>query len=376
MNHVDSQSARNNNNGLRSVVLIILFYVSTCGVASAASEEFEKHPGKESVFFQKEGLTLSRHEGYPEKVFCNSPNKYYIVIVVYDTSHLQRLKVMASTYEEFVAETVIPAIVKMCGDRVNANNMNILLNMFRKGNVTWQDALFFTSRKNGVTYKNYRPGDAKNNLTAEQIAALKPASQIKAEKEYFAKLQSEADAAIKRSHDRKKYGWRCRYGCVTLCNESATTYTIATSHLRWRDEGVGREVEVEGWFKLKPNHCYPPQVKIYWWTYYSVAVISKNGKWTFPRWPVKKALMNGRKKSGMSGVRGFSMCVKKTDKFMRRVPGKFNAIFNKSCPKGYVKVPVNLFTQGREGSDLVNLLGSGGTSPNNRVRSILLPQKP
>ena len=356
-------------------LLISLLSISLCDVASAASADFEKNFNKSNILFKNNHLSIYRSQYQTEKRFCDlDPEKFYHQLdVFYDVPHLQRLKRMGSSYSAFVKEIIIPVIVKKCGNRVNAKNMNIMINLHKIDQVyTPQDTMTFISREKGITYANYTPHEGKNNLTQQQIEALEPA-YFKKQRE---KSYADTIAAMKKSDDRKKYGWRCRYGCVTLCNESATIYTIATSHLRWRDEGAGREVEVEGWFKLKPNQCYPPQTKIYWWTYYSVAVISKNGKWSFPQWPVKKELMDGKKNQGLSGVRKRSMCVKKTDKFMRRVPGKFDAIFNKSCPKGYVKVPVNLFTQGREGINQVNLLGTGGDSSENRVRRILLPQRP
>lgn len=380
MNNLDRQITLNSNKRSRLIFLLLffsLFSVSSYGVAGVVpSAAFEKHFNKNTIVFQKKGLSIYRSPYTSKKEFCNADPKtiYHQLDAFYDSPHLQRLKRMGSSYNVFIKDTVIPAIVKTCGSRVNAKNMNVVISMHKIDQVnTQQDTMYFISREKGITYTNYVPHDAKKNLTQGQIEALAPAYI----KELSDKKYKETIADIERSDYIKKYDWSCRYGCVTLCNDSSETYTIATSHMRWRaEEGGRRQVETEGWFKLKPNHCYPPQMRLYWRTYYSIAIISKNGKWTFPRWPVANDLMSGQKSTGFSGIREHSVCVKKTDKFLRHVPGKYNAAFNKSCPAGYINVPVNLFSQGTAGTDAVHSLGEGATSSRNRVRVILLPESP
>ena len=146
----------------------------------------------------------------------------------------------------------------------------------------------------------------------------------------------------------------CDNGCITLCNKSSKTITIATANpdggMTCAFSGSGCRTNTEGWWTLKPGQCYQPNADLYWSTYYSIAHISSDGKWSYPSWPEDKAVLNGRK--GLSGYSGFSICVKKGPAFRREVRGKPITAFNETCPTGYVKSPVNLYTMGEIDYDL------------------------
>ena len=46
------------------------------------------------------------------------------------------------------------------------------------------------------------------------------------------------------------------------------------------------------------------------------------------------------------------MCVDKKNAFRRKVSGKVIAAFRETCPAGYEKSPVNLYTRAEAGYDL------------------------
>lgn len=147
----------------------------------------------------------------------------------------------------------------------------------------------------------------------------------------------------------------CSDGCVTLCNKSDKTAHIATLHREGGFmcplSGNGCNVEVEGWWRLKPGQCYQPNMGLFWETYYSVVHIS-NGTRTYPTWSRDERLLSGDKYRGLSGHSGYSICVKKYDNFHRKISGKPISAFNETCPVGYEKSKVNLYTRGSVDYDL------------------------
>ena len=184
MNNFGKQVQINSNRISHLKILILLILVSSFSlqnIASAKAKDF----GKDTIIFQKEGLRLHRSQVFSKKQFCSADPRttYHEINVVYDLPHLQRLKRMGSSYKSFVKDTVIPAIVKTCGNQVNAKNLNLILIMHKMDQiVAHQDAMYFISRKNGITYTKYQPGDSRTNLTQQQITALTPAYILKHKK--------------------------------------------------------------------------------------------------------------------------------------------------------------------------------------------------
>ncbi len=150
------------------------------------------------------------------------------------------------------------------------------------------------------------------------------------------------------------YADDCDDGCITLCNNSSKRVTIATANpdggIGCALTGNGCRMNIEGWWNLEPGQCYQPNASLYWSTYYSIANISNDGVWSYPSWPEDKTVLNGSK--GLSGYSGYSICVNKDNSFRREVRGKAISAFNETCPAGYVKSPVNLYTSGEIDYDL------------------------
>ena len=146
----------------------------------------------------------------------------------------------------------------------------------------------------------------------------------------------------------------CDNGCITLCNNSSRKLTIATANpdggMMCAFSGSGCQTNIEGWWNLEPGQCYEPNADLYWSTYYSIVHISPEGEWSYPSWSVDQDVLNGSK--GLSGYSGFSICVNKNSAFRREVSGKPIVAFNETCPTGYVKSPLNLYTTGEIDYDL------------------------
>lgn len=351
------------------------FFLSILLTSHVSSSASSNVYSKDSLILQKEGLRLHHPYYLSRTQWCNYPiTQYHTVAVFYDIPHLQRLELLGSSYNGFVKDVVIPAIVSYCGDSVDAKNINIVLEMYKTASnqdtkepieskpFIW-DGMYFISRPSGITYTKYQPFNATSHLSQDQIQALRPAAQKKAFEaqiqEYrkrIAKQEARDDAARKANNGYNS----CKYGCITLCNKTNKTYTITTAHLqsattRGNKSGIAR-VEIEGWWELKPEQCYKPQAALYWQTYYSIAHKSPNGKWIYPQWDVDQAVLNGSKGKGMSGYRNGFLCIKKSDHFRRFVPGSIKSAFKEACPKGYQKAPVNLFTEGQVDYDLTYTL--------------------
>lgn len=148
----------------------------------------------------------------------------------------------------------------------------------------------------------------------------------------------------------------CNDGCITLCNKSPKTVHIATLHstglFACALSGTGCGVEMEGWWRLKSGECYQPNAALYWETFYSIVHISSNGARAYPSWSKDEALLNGDRSRGLSGYSGYSICVKKNDSFRRKISGRPINAFNETCPAGYEKSKVNLYTRGEVNYDL------------------------
>ena len=141
----------------------------------------------------------------------------------------------------------------------------------------------------------------------------------------------------------------CGDGCMTLCNKTGSTVWIATLHrvggLGCALSGNGCASVTEGWWRLDPGKCFEPDAALFWETYYSVFREAPDGSRVYPQWSQDKAVLSGRKSKGLSGYSGYSMCVDKDNAFRRRISGKPIKAFNETCPSGYVKSPVNLYTR-------------------------------
>ncbi len=300
-----------------------------------------------------------------------------VLDVFYDTLHENRLKRMGGSYVAFVEDIVLPAMREVCGPNIDFTNRYIKItthmiipdksypDVVEDYLVFRWDLLTFKVEKSGVVYTSYEPlsSGANMHLSRDQIIALTPAFQKKAQvarmqviRDRIAKRKARDDAARKANNGRNS----CKYGCITLCNKTNKTYTIATAHMqssttRRNESGIAR-VEIEGWWELKPDQCYKPQAALYWQTYYSIAHKSPNGKWVYPQWNVDQAVLDGSKGKGMSGYRNGSMCIKKSDHFRRHLPGKIKSALKEVCPKGYLKAPINLFTEGQADYDLTYTL--------------------
>ncbi len=357
--------------------LLLFFLLSTNHAVSNASSSAY---GKNSLIFQKEGIMLHRPYFLSQEQWCNTDpkNAYHEVTVFYDAPHPQRLEVLGESYNDFVNDVVIPAIVNDCGGAVSSDNINIILSMYKMtsnnseplvepSNLLW-DIMFFISRPSGVTYTKYDPREARLHLSPEQIRALTPGYILEnmAKNKQTAKQRAEAEAARKKriaerlaaqaDADRKANFDDCKHGCITLCNKSDRIYTIATAHLRSayaRGNTFGTDmVEIEGWWQLKPGQCYNPQAALYWQTYYSIAHKSSSGKWIYPQWDVDPAVLDGSKWKGMSGYRDATICIKKSGHFRRHLAGDITSAFKEVCPPGLQKAPVNLFTVGQVDYDV------------------------
>jgi len=353
-----------------SDIIKVMLFLSLLLVSSASNSAPAKSFGKDTLILEKEGLRLHRQYVFSRSQWCNSDPKttYNEIAVFYNAPHLKRLELMGPSYTDFVNNVVIPAIVNYCDGSVDAKNINIILLMYKMvskhpkeviepSNPLW-DSMMFISRPSGITYAKYDPREARRHLSQDQIRALTPASELKAieagmqaRRAETARALAEADAARKANNGYNS----CKYGCITLCNKSDKTYTIATAHMqssstRGNRSGIDR-VEIEGWWELKSGQCYQPQTALYWQTYYSIAHKSSSGKWIYPQWNVNQAVLDGSKGKGMSGYRNGSFCIKKSDHFRRHIPGRIKSAFKEVCPKGYRKAPVNLFTEGRADYD-------------------------
>ena len=326
--------------------------------AIASSDVMEKFYGKDPIFKKKDlSIYLSRYQLSTEK-FCSEAGDGMRVpiIVFYNRPHVKRLEVMGSSYTGFVKDIVIPTIVNICGSRVDPQNLLIVLYMRQKEQAgSIQDAMYFDSDKDGVTFTKYIPYESSRNLTKSQIDKIMPDHLLekrKAASEQARKLRERKKALEKATiekyaeSDRRKRDRRCDHGCVKLCNESDHTYTIATAHMQSAGRTHDGRVEIEGWWKLKPGDCFYSPTALFWRTYYSITRISSNGKWYYPNWEINRALLERREKSGMSGIRNRSICVNKSGKFLHHLPGRIGNAFAETCPRGYVKAPVNLYTEG------------------------------
>ncbi len=376
MNGLNSYIAWANNNKQWVTVTLLIFSILNIvfsGSAIASSDVMEKFYGKAPIFKKDDlSLYLSRYQHSTEKFCSQAGNGMRVMVeVFYNRPHVKRLEVMGSSYTAFVKDTVIPAIVKLCGSRVDPQNLLIAIFMHKKEQVImhikdpnrpWiQDEMYFDSNKDGVTFTKYLAHESSRNLTESQINEIMPDYLLKkreAAREEVRQARERKKALDKAAieeyaeSDRRKRDRRCDDGCVKLCNESAHTYSIAAAHMQ--SAGLtygsriehGNRVEIEGWWELKPGKCFYSPTALFWRTYYSVARISGNGKWYYPEWKINQALLEGKERRGMSGVRNRSMCVNKSGKFLHHIPGRIDNAFGETCPRGYVKAPVNLYTEG------------------------------
>ncbi len=141
----------------------------------------------------------------------------------------------------------------------------------------------------------------------------------------------------------------CGDGCMTLCNKTGSTVWVATLHrvggLGCAFSGNGCASVTEGWWKLDPGKCFEPDAALFWETYYSIFRKAPDGSWVYPQWSQDKAVLSGKKSKGLSGYSGYSMCVDKDNAFRRKISGRPINAFNETCPSGYIKAPVNLYTR-------------------------------
>jgi len=367
MNGVDSHMTWTNKNKQWATIALLLCAVLNTfftGSAIASSDVMEKYYGKSPVFKKKDlSLYLSRYQRSTEKFCSDAGNGMRVVVeVFYNRPHVKRLEVMGASYTAFVKDTVLPTIVKLCGSKVDPENLLIVLFMHNKDQVnSIQDMMHFDSNKDGLTFTKYLARESSRNLMGSQINEIMPDYLLKKREAAREEVRQARErkkaldkAAIEKyaESDRRKRDRKCDDGCVKLCNESSHTYTIAAAHMQsaGRTYGSrvehGNRVEIEGWWELKPGKCFYSPTALFWQTYYSVARISRNGKWYYPKWEINQALMERKERRGMSGVRNRSMCVNKSGEFLHHIPGRIDNAFGETCPRGYVKAPVNLYTEG------------------------------
>lgn len=365
----------NKNKQWATITLLLCVILNTVfsGSAIASSDVMEKYYGKAPIFKKKDlSLYLSRYERSTEKFCSDAGNGMRVMVhVFYNRPHVKRLEVMGASYTAFIKDTVIPTIDKICGGRVDPQNLLTTIFMHKKEQVimhlkdpnkSWiQDQMYFDSNKDGVTFTKYLAHESSRNLTESQINEIMPdylLEKREAAREEVRKARERKKALDKAAiekyaeSDRRKRDRQCDGGCVKLCNESSHTYTIAAAHMQ--SAGLtygsriehGNRVEIEGWWELKPGKCFYSPTALFWQTYYSVARISPNGKWYYPELEINQALMERKERRGMSGVRNRSMCVNKSGEFLHHIPGRIDNAFGETCPRGYVKAPVNLYTEG------------------------------
>ncbi len=171
-----------------------------------------------------------------------------------------------------------------------------------------------------------------------------------------AKIVAAACTALIASMSGAAKAGSCNDGCMSLCNKTGNTVWVATLHVKGSlgcaFSGNGCSTISEGWWKLAPGKCFEPDADLFWETYYSIFTKASDGSWRYPQWPKDQALLKGNKYKGLSGYSGYSMCVDKKKAFRRKVSGKVIAAFRETCPAGYEKSPVNLYTRAEAGYDL------------------------
>ncbi len=148
----------------------------------------------------------------------------------------------------------------------------------------------------------------------------------------------------------------CGDGCMTLCNKTGSTVWIATLHrvggMGCAFSGNGCASVTEGWWKLDPGTCFEPDSALFWETFYSIFREAADGSRIYPQWSKDQAVLDGSKYKGLSGYSGYSMCVDRHKAFRREVSGKPIKAFTATCPSGYEKSPVNLYTRAEAGYNL------------------------
>lgn len=148
-------------------------------------------------------------------------------------------------------------------------------------------------------------------------------------------------------------------GNVYICNKKQTTYYIAS----FRKEGplscafrrTSCSIVSAGWWAVKPGQCHRPKTGLFHETYLVIMARNSQGVRESAQFGINERVLSGRRFRGSSGVKDRRVCVK-WNSFDRRVPGNWNAVFNKKCPTGFVSFPVSMYARGvADGDETINL---------------------
>lgn len=206
------------------------------------------------IIYQQEGLWVLSSPWSTNPRWCedhNLPGRSIPVNLFYDAPHEQRMDRLGKPFQLWVYDTILPAILKACGDGSEVDFITVamyrkpsdmapsgLLAALKSNKPRPWDSLTIKIAANSAEVVGHRPHDAQYHLNPQQISALDPRSKAQVNEQ--AQRNEINDYVLHQSKGLKSVSWFsqsgpqwCRHPYVSVIAEydnDAVRQSLISSH--------------------------------------------------------------------------------------------------------------------------------------------------